>query len=82
MLLTIGGISFALFLYWDSRRASSPVIPIRAMIERTVASAQSGFFWSSAANVTVIFYSPIYRQREKVGFASFRRQPALHRIQL
>jgi len=59
---TIATISFALFLYWDSGRASNPVIPIRAMIERTVASAQSSFFLSSAANVTIIFYIPIYLQ--------------------
>ncbi|MCJ1249677.1 hypothetical protein MMC30_006903 [Trapelia coarctata] len=59
---TIAAIGFGLFLYWDSAKASNPVIPIRAIWERTVATAQLSFFLSSAANVTVIFYIPIYLQ--------------------
>jgi len=43
-------------------KASSPIIPIRAILERTVASAQLNFLLSSAANVTIIFYIPIYLQ--------------------
>lgn len=43
-------------------KASSPMIPIRAILERTVASAQLNFLLSSAANVTIIFYIPIYLQ--------------------
>ncbi|MCJ1432600.1 hypothetical protein MMC27_001957 [Xylographa pallens] len=58
----IAAISFAMFLFWDFFKASNPVIPIGALLQRTVASAQLSFFFASAANVSIIFYVPIYLQ--------------------
>ena len=58
----IAAISFAMFIFWDSFKASNPVIPIRALLQRTVASAQLSFCFASAANVSIIFYVPIYLQ--------------------
>lgn len=60
--LTIAGISFGLFIFWDFSKASNPVIPIRALLQRTVASAQMNFFFTSAANISILFYMPIYLQ--------------------
>ena len=58
----IAAISFAMFIFWDFLKASNPVIPIRALLKRTVASAQLSFFFTSAANVSIVFYVPIYLQ--------------------
>ena len=58
----IAAASFGLFIFWDFCKATHPVIPIRALLQRTVASAQLSFFFSSAANVTIFFYVPVYLQ--------------------
>ncbi|MCJ1378046.1 hypothetical protein MMC17_001142 [Xylographa soralifera] len=58
----VAAISFAMFIFWDFLKANNPVIPIRALLQRTVASAQLSFFFASAANVSIIFYVPIYLQ--------------------
>ncbi|MCJ1285741.1 hypothetical protein MMC26_005082 [Xylographa opegraphella] len=58
----VAAVSFAMFIFWDSFQASNPVIPIRALLQRTVASAQLSFLFASAANVSIIFYVPIYLQ--------------------
>ena len=59
---TVAGISFGLFIFWDLMKATNPIIPIRALLQRTVASAQLSFFFSSAATVSILFYLPIYLQ--------------------
>ena len=60
--LTIGTISFGLFVFWDFRKANNPVIPIRVLLQRTVAAAELSFFFASAANISIMFYVPIYLQ--------------------
>lgn len=60
--LVIAGISFALFIFWDFCKASNPAIPLRAMLQRTVAASQLSFFFASAANISILFYVPIYLQ--------------------
>ena len=58
----IATVSFATFIFWDFVKASNPVIPIRILLQRTVASAQLSFFFASAANFSILFYVPIYLQ--------------------
>ncbi|KAG0648718.1 multidrug resistance protein [Hyphodiscus hymeniophilus] len=60
--LVISGISFGMFIFWDFCKASNPAIPLRAMLLRTVAASQLSFFFASAANISVLFYVPIYLQ--------------------
>lgn len=60
--LTIAALSFGLFIYWDWNKAGNPVIPIRTLLQRTVVSAQLSFFFASAANISIMFYVPIYLQ--------------------
>ena len=58
--LTLAGLSFGLFVYWDLNKAENPVIPLRALLQRTVIAAQLSFFLASAANISIMFYVPIY----------------------
>ena len=60
--LIIAVISFGLFIFWDFCRAKNPAIPLRAMLQRTVAASQLSFFFASAANISILFYVPIYLQ--------------------
>ena len=60
--LTVAALSFGLFVYWDFNKADNPVIPIRALLQRTIVSAQLSFFFASAANISIMFYVPIYLQ--------------------
>lgn len=65
---TLAALSFGLFVYWDFDKAENPVIPIRALLQRTVVSAQLSFFFASAANISIMFYVPIYLQ--VLGFST------------
>lgn len=58
----IAALSLTIFVFWDFKKASNPVLPLRAMLHRTVVSSQTSFFFASAANVSIIFYVPIYLQ--------------------
>ena len=60
--LVIAGISFGLFIFWDFCKASNPAIPLRAMLQRTVAASQLSFFFASSVNISILFYVPIYLQ--------------------
>jgi MFS family permease len=60
--LIIAGVSFSLFIFWDYCKARNPAIPLRAMMQRTVAASQLSFFFASAANISILFYVPIYLQ--------------------
>jgi MFS family permease len=60
--LIIAGISFGLFIFWDFCRAKNPAIPLRSMLHRTVAASQLSFFFASTANISILFYVPIYLQ--------------------
>lgn len=56
----IAGGSFILLVYWDTRRAIQPVIPLRHLMKRTIAASQLSFFFNSIAVAIVIYYVPIY----------------------
>ena len=58
----IAAIGFGFFVFWDLYKSKNPVIPIRALLQRTVASAELSFFFTSAANISIIFYTPLYLQ--------------------
>jgi MFS family permease len=60
--ITIAGMGFAAFIYYDLFHASNPVLPLRALIQRTIASSQLSYFFNSAASASIIFYVPIYLQ--------------------
>jgi len=60
--LPTAGISFAIFVYWELRVASHPVIPIAAMADCTVALSQLSAFFASASYAGIIYYIPIYLQ--------------------
>ena len=66
--LIVAATSFGVFIFWDFRKANHPVIPIRTLLQRTVASSQLSFFFAAAANVSIIFYTPIYLQ--VLGFST------------
>jgi MFS family permease len=60
--LAIAGVGFAVFIFWDFARASNPVLPIRIMLQRTIASSQLSFFFASASSLGIMYYVPIYLQ--------------------
>jgi len=60
--LAIAGLGLVIFLFWDSVKAKNPVIPLRLLLERTIASSQLSFFFTSAAAINIMFYVPIYLQ--------------------
>jgi Major Facilitator Superfamily len=59
---TISGTSFTAFIYYDLFHASNPVLPLRALMQRTIASSQLSYFFNSAASASILFYMPIYLQ--------------------
>jgi hypothetical protein len=60
--ITIAGTGFAAFIYYDLFHASNPVLPLRALMQRTIASSQLSYFFNSAASASILFYVPIYLQ--------------------
>jgi MFS family permease len=60
--LAISSAGFAAFFYWEYSKAPNPLLPIRHLLERTIASSQASYFFSNAAFSTVLFYVPIYLQ--------------------
>ncbi|KAH8658517.1 multidrug resistance protein fnx1 [Xylariales sp. PMI_506] len=58
--LAVSSIGFTALIYWELARASNPVIPLRIMRQRTIASSQLSFFFASAASLAIMFYVPIY----------------------
>jgi MFS family permease len=58
--LILAAATFGVFIFWDSVKAKNPVIPLRLLIQRTVAASQLSFFFTSAATITLLYYVPIY----------------------
>lgn len=56
----ISAVSFTCLILWDWFKATNPLIPIRSMLQRTVASSQLSFFFASAATMTLLYYMPAY----------------------
>jgi MFS family permease len=60
--LLVAAAVLAAFIYWEFCKAAVPLIPIRALIQRTVASAQLSAFFANLGNYSIIYYTPIYLQ--------------------
>jgi MFS family permease len=60
--IAIAGTGFVAFIYYDLFHASNPVLPLRALMQRTIASSQLSYFFNSAASAGILFYTPIYLQ--------------------
>lgn len=60
--LVAAGCSLTLFVYWEWSKASQPIIPIKAIIERTIASSLLSSLFSYGSYVVVPFNIPIYLQ--------------------
>ncbi|KAK3387989.1 major facilitator superfamily domain-containing protein [Podospora didyma] len=60
--LTLSGISSGVCLYWDTCRSTNPLIPVKCLMNCTIASSQLSFFCNSAATAAVLYYVPIYLQ--------------------
>ena len=58
--LCVAAACFGLFIYWESSRASNPVVPIKAFAGRTVGCIQISAFLTTGAFVGCLFYVPIY----------------------
>ena len=62
------GVVFICFICWELYGAGNPLVPIRALMQRSVASSQMSSFFSSFANIAIVYYTPIYL--EVLGFSS------------
>ncbi|PWY76041.1 MFS general substrate transporter [Aspergillus sclerotioniger CBS 115572] len=58
--LIIAGIGFITFIYWELYHATNPHIPVRALLQRTVAASQLSSFFSNFANTSIMYYVPVY----------------------
>ena len=68
--LVVAAGSFAAFVFWETRVAHSPVVPIKAVIERSVGLIQLSAFLTTGAFVSVMFYISIYL--ETLGLSSIQ----------
>jgi MFS family permease len=60
MSLSISAMCLVMFIYWESSRAKRPVVPVNALIERSVAAIQISAFLSTGCLASVFFYVPIF----------------------
>ena len=54
--------SFVAFIYIEDRLALEPIIPVRLLLNRSVASVCAGYFFTNMAAFAVLYYIPIYLQ--------------------
>ena len=60
--LPLSAVSLLLFIYVEDRIASEPVIPVRLLLNRTVASACLTNWFANMALFGLYFYAPIFFQ--------------------
>lgn len=60
--LPLSGVFLIAFVYVEDKIASEPVIPVRLLLDRTVASACLVNWFGSMAQLALLFYAPIYFQ--------------------
>ena len=60
--LLLAAVFLVAFIYWEFCKATVPFIPIRQLMQRTVASAQLSAFFANIGNYSLIYYTPIYLQ--------------------
>jgi MFS family permease len=60
--LPLSVVSLAVFIYVEAYVASEPVIPVRLLLNRTVAAACLCNWFSTMVQYTILFYIPIFFQ--------------------
>ncbi|KAG8628932.1 hypothetical protein KVT40_002797 [Elsinoe batatas] len=58
--LPASAISLLIFIYTESRLASEPIIPVRLLLHRTVASACLTNWFTTMSVFAIFYYGPIY----------------------
>ncbi|GLA06282.1 hypothetical protein AnigIFM60653_006810 [Aspergillus niger] len=58
--LILAGVGFLGFILWELYKAENPHIPIRALMQRTVAASQLSSFFSNFGNTSIMYYVPVY----------------------
>lgn len=59
--LPLSGVLLFLFIYIEDH-ATEPIIPIRLLFNRTIAAANSTYWFAFMASFSMMFYVPIYLQ--------------------
>ncbi|TKA79273.1 hypothetical protein B0A49_03690 [Cryomyces minteri] len=60
--LPLSAVALAIFIYVEDRVASEPIIPVRLLLDRTVASACLTNWFTSMAVFGLLYYGPVYFQ--------------------
>jgi MFS family permease len=60
--LPLSALLFGAFVYVEEKFASEPIIPVRLLLDRTVASACLTNWFNTMATFSLIFYGPLYFQ--------------------
>ncbi|GAT22868.1 multidrug resistance protein fnx1 [Aspergillus luchuensis] len=58
--LILAAVGFLAFLFWEIYKAENPHIPVRALLQRTVAASQLSSFFSNFGNTSIMYYVPVY----------------------
>ena len=68
--LSVAATCFAVFSFWEVRYAKNPVIPIGALVERSVGLIQVSAFLATGCFVSCLFYIAVYL--ETMGMSSIQ----------
>ncbi|KAF2110704.1 major facilitator superfamily domain-containing protein [Lophiotrema nucula] len=60
--LPLGASLLAFFVWIEGRTAKAPIIPLKLLLNRTVASACTTYFFTYMASFGIMYYVPIYLQ--------------------
>ncbi|PYH32023.1 multidrug resistance protein fnx1 [Aspergillus neoniger CBS 115656] len=58
--LILAAVGFLAFLFWEFYKVKNPHIPVRALLQRTVAASQLSSFFSNFGNTSIMYYVPVY----------------------
>lgn len=58
--LSVAATCYGIFIFWEVRQAKNPVIPIRALVERSVGLIQVSAFLATGCFVSCLFYVAVY----------------------
>ena len=61
-VLPLSVVFFALFIYVEERVALEPILPVRLLLDRTIASGCLGYWFTFMAFYGVMYYLPVYLQ--------------------
>lgn len=60
--LVLAVVALASFAFWELFKATYPLFPLRALVQRGVASSVLSTFFATMGNTNIIYYTPIYLQ--------------------